>query len=156
MEMVGIHSEPTKYSSVLSLKTYSQFTYVRYCNLHYNKTNQHWMSHDWHCQNLRQFTLKILTTINALKQIYSTNNRKFRSPIRAFVRSQLTIDFGRQFTLYSAGNFDTLRRGADIAILLTVDGDQSGVSFFDQILTGQTLAVVMKDTAVGYYRYSQF
>ncbi len=64
-----------------------------------------------------------------------------------FGRLKLTFVF-----YFLGGNFDKLRRGADIAVLMTKDGDESGVSIFDRISTGQTLAVVMKDTAVGYYR----
>jgi hypothetical protein len=47
-----------------------------------------------------------------------------------------------------------LRRGADVAMLITaIDSDICGVGKVDSIGSGNTLAVVKKKCAVGYYSF---
>ena len=48
------------------------------------------------------------------------------------------------------GNFNNLRRSADIAILLTNSGDSCGIAYFDVIGNGQTIGVVQKSCATGW------
>jgi hypothetical protein len=49
---------------------------------------------------------------------------------------------------------DALRRGADVAVLLTdVRSDVCGVGKVDSIASGNTLAVVKKKCGVGYYSF---
>ena len=42
----------------------------------------------------------------------------------------------------SGGNFNNLRRSADIAVLLTNSGDSCGIAYFDVIANGLTIGVV--------------
>ena len=50
------------------------------------------------------------------------------------------------------GDTNKLRRGADIAVLMTaIDADVCGVGKVDSIGSGNTLAVMKKSCAVGYY-----
>jgi hypothetical protein len=55
---------------------------------------------------------------------------------------------------YSVGDLNVLRRGADIAVLMTAtDADVCGVGKVDSIESGNTLAVIKKKCAVGYYSF---
>jgi hypothetical protein len=47
------------------------------------------------------------------------------------------------------GNFNTLRRSADIAILMTNSGDSCGIAYLNVIANGQTIGVVQKSCATG-------
>jgi hypothetical protein len=49
------------------------------------------------------------------------------------------------------GNFNTLRKSADIALLFTTDGDSCGIAYLDVTASGQTLGVIANGCATGYY-----
>ncbi len=57
-------------------------------------------------------------------------------------------------TLFLAGNFATFRKSADIALLMTNNGDSCGIAWFDVIASGQTLGVVKRSCATGYYSFA--
>jgi len=58
-------------------------------------------------------------------------------------------------TAFSDGDVNKLRRGADVAMLITaIDSDICGVGKFDSIGSGNTLAVLKKKCAVGYYSFA--
>ncbi len=44
-----------------------------------------------------------------------------------------------------------MRRSADIALLMTTDGDSCGIAWFDVICRGMTIGVVARSCATGYY-----
>ena len=50
-------------------------------------------------------------------------------------------------------DFHALRVGADIGLLLTEPGDSCGIAWFNSIGLDQTLGVVARDCAVGYYSF---
>jgi hypothetical protein len=49
------------------------------------------------------------------------------------------------------GDFNTLHKSADIAMLMTNGGDACGIAYLDVVTSGQTLGVVAKSCATGYY-----
>jgi hypothetical protein len=49
------------------------------------------------------------------------------------------------------GNYNALRKSADIALLFTTDGESCGIAYFDVTGNGQTLGVVANGCATGYY-----
>jgi hypothetical protein len=51
------------------------------------------------------------------------------------------------------GDFNTLRKSADIAMLMTNGGDACGIAYLDVVTSGQTLGVVAKSCATGYYSF---
>ena len=55
--------------------------------------------------------------------------------------------------LYLDNDFTTLRNGADIAVLMTEGGAGLGASMFNSITSKQTLAVVDRRGALGYYQF---
>ena len=49
------------------------------------------------------------------------------------------------------GIYDNIRMSADIGILFTEPGDSCGIAWFNTISNGQTLGVISRDCATGYY-----
>jgi hypothetical protein len=49
------------------------------------------------------------------------------------------------------GDYNALRKSADIALLMTTDGDSCGIAWQDMISTGETIGVVARSCATGYY-----
>ncbi len=56
--------------------------------------------------------------------------------------------------LFLAGNFGAFRKSADVALLMTNAGDSCGIAWFDVITSGQTLGVVQRSCATGYYSFA--
>ena len=54
-------------------------------------------------------------------------------------------------SIFSGGNFYSLRKGADVALLITEPGDSCGYAYTNSIAGGHTLGVVGRDCATGYY-----
>ena len=54
-------------------------------------------------------------------------------------------------SIFSGGNFNSLRKGADVALLITEPGDSCGYAYTNSIAGGHTLGVVGRDCATGYY-----
>jgi hypothetical protein len=50
-----------------------------------------------------------------------------------------------------AGNYNSLRKSADITLLMTEPGDSCGIAFLDAIAGGYTIGVVGRDCATGYF-----
>ena len=49
------------------------------------------------------------------------------------------------------GALNSIRMSADIGLLITEPGDSCGIAFVNVISNGQTLGVVGRDCATGYY-----
>ncbi len=53
--------------------------------------------------------------------------------------------------MYLGGNYNALRRSADIALLMTTDGDSCGLAWLNVISQGRTIGVVALGCATGYF-----
>jgi peptidyl-Asp metalloendopeptidase len=58
---------------------------------------------------------------------------------------------GLNHLLFIAGNYNSLRKSADIALLMTEPADYCGIAYLDAIAGGSTIGVVARDCATGYY-----
>ena len=56
--------------------------------------------------------------------------------------------------IFLAKNFNKLRKGADIVLLMSNGGDACGISYLSSITSGQTFGVVQRSCATGYYSFA--
>ena len=64
----------------------------------------------------------------------------------------MIVQFWSKSAFYPVGGvFNSIRMSADIGLLITEPGDSCGMAWFDVISNGQTLSVLSRDCATGYY-----
>ena len=64
----------------------------------------------------------------------------------------MIVQFWSKSAIYPVGGvFNSIRMSADIGLLITEPGDSCGMAWFDVISNGQTLSVLSRDCATGYY-----
>ena len=64
----------------------------------------------------------------------------------------MIVQFWSKSAFYPVGGvFNSIRMSADIGLLITEPGDSCGMAWFDVISNGQTLSVLSRNCATGYY-----
>ena len=64
----------------------------------------------------------------------------------------MLVQFWSKSAFYPVGGvFNSIRMSADIGLLITEPGDSCGMAWFNVISNGQTLGVLSRDCATGYY-----
>ena len=103
--------------------------------------------------------LFISQVIAETNQGYKNSGIPLRIALHCIQESNIPDGLGayetlNRFTAMAGGDFNGLRKSADTTVLLTSHiADACGVNWFNKIGSGETIGVVKKDCALGYYSF---